>query len=1082
MIFPKRILVLLSGLMTAAICLLLGAPARREGQQIARLRNLGKALYENPTTYAQAVETFKKALDLAPNSARERVNYGLALLRLGKEQQGIEELMKAQRQDPLIPHTWFNLGITFKKDGQYDAALVQFEQMVRLVPNEPISHYNLGYLFKVTGRPDLAEPQFEMAERLAPSLAGPHFQLYNAYRMRGRDQDAAREWRLFQEIKKQQEGSAIPEDLDWSPYAEIYEVGEPCPGESIDHPPPLQFQDSVVANEFDPATAGLAVLDADGDGRPDLVAWSKKGVRLFKSGSDPVRNSGLDGLTGVVSISPGDFNNDGRPDLCVVTESGVWLYMNRGNTFESPAVPLTTGKYSRAVWMDYDHDYDLDLILLGEKSALFRNNGDRGFSDESARFPFLPGHALDGVAFDAVANGTGVDLAVAYADRAGVLYRDQLGGRYQPEILDALPAGTKFLAALDFNSDGWTDLAGATSLGVALLVNHEGKLAGKETLPGAGGPVTFGDFDNYGMADLVSAGTIYRNHGGGRLTSSIAECHGAVAVAVADFSGRQSTDLAAISGDGTLHLLRSTPPAANSWLRVGLTGIRNRKLAEGAIVEVKAGCRYSKAVYQGTPLLFGLGSYKTADTVRITWPNGLVQNEIDQAVNRTSTFKEAQRLSGSCPMVFAWNGKRFEFITDVLGVAPLGASSGDGQYFPVDHQEYIQIPGESLAPVDDRYEVRITEELREVSYLDAVHLISVDHPQEWEIFTNEKFKAPPFPVFRLFGARRRVYPRSARDSVGHDVRDRLLRQDHTYPDAFQRNYCGEAAMHTLDLDFGNAAADNRALLILNGWVDWADGSTFLAAAQDRKGGLIFPYLQVRDQRGHWKTVIQDMGMPAGKPKTIAVDLTGKFLSASREIRIVTNLCIYWDEIFLSEQSSPPPVVLTPVQAETADLHFRGFSTPTIDSARRQPEAFDYARWIPETNWNPTAGFYTRYGDVGELLINADDRLVLMGAGDELRLLFRAGGLPPLRQGWKRDFLLLVDGWAKDQDPNTAFSQTVEPLPFHGMSAYPYPQSEHFPDDSAHRAYRKKYNTRPALKFEQALAGLSVEPKRLQSSR
>ena len=83
----------------------------------------------------------------------------------------------------------------------------------------------------------------------------------------------------------------------------------------------------------------------------------------------------------------------------------------------------------------------------------------------------------------------------------------------------------------------------------------------------------------------------------------------------------------------------------------------------------------------------------------------------------------------------------------------------------------------------------------------------------------------------------------------------------------------------MDLDFGSTAArDNRAVLLLHGWVDWADGSTFLSAAQESKAGLIAPYLQVRDAAGKWVTVIDDMGMPDGKPKTIAVDLTGKFLS------------------------------------------------------------------------------------------------------------------------------------------------------------------------------------------------------------
>jgi hypothetical protein len=363
---------------------------------------------------------------------------------------------------------------------------------------------------------------------------------------------------------------------------------------------------------------------------------------------------------------------------------------------------------------------------------------------------------------------------------------------------------------------------------------------------------------------------------------------------------------------------------------------------------------------------------------------------------------------------------------------------------------------------DGAYEVRITEELREVSYLDEIQLIAVDHPKAIDLFTNDKFKSPPFPEFRLFGAEKRVHPVRARDGEGRDVLPALVAKDQTYPAAFSRNYAGVAQLHTLDLDFGTAAADNHAVLILNGWVDWADGSTFLGASQEDSRGLRFPSVQVKDAAGTWVTVVEDMGIPAGKPKTISVDL--KFLSASREVRIVTNLCVYWDEIFLSESAATPPHVMTRVDASLGDLRYRGFSTPTIHPERTQPEAFDYARPMPLSMWNPTPGFYTRYGDVTPLVTGIDDRFVIMGSGDELRLLFPAAGLPALKPGWTRDFLLLVDGWAKDGDANTAFSQTVEPLPFHGMSAYPYPASEHFPDDASHREYRDRYNTRPALRL------------------
>ena len=202
---------------------------------------------------------------------------------------------------------------------------------------------------------------------------------------------------------------------------------------------------------------------------------------------------------------------------------------------------------------------------------------------------------------------------------------------------------------------------------------------------------------------------------------------------------------------------------------------------------------------------------------------------------------------------------------------------------------------------------------------------------------------------------------------------------------------------------------------------------------------------------------------------MAVDLTGKFLSSSREVRIVTNICVYWDEIYLIEDSSAPHSRLATVPLASADLHFRGFSKATIHPERKQPEMFDYQTVSATSMWNPTSGNYTRYGSVEALLAEPDDRMVIMGSGDEIRLQFRAAGLPDPPAGWKRDFLLLVDGWAKDADANTAFSQSVLPLPFHAMSSYPYPKGQVYPRDSTHSEYMREYNIRPALRLIRPLA-------------
>ncbi|HUA21797.1 MAG TPA: FG-GAP-like repeat-containing protein [Bryobacteraceae bacterium] len=961
-----------------ACALLLTACSKPRNQEaLDQHRNLGKAYYENPATQQQAVQEFQQALAIAPDSARDKLNYALALLKVrGREEEAIKLLQEVQRQDPSLPHTWFNLGIYYKHQGDAERAIAQFQGMLARTPNEAITHYQLGTLYNQLNRRQEAQAQFEKAAELDPQLAAAPFQLYNLYRLAGNSAQADRYLVDFERIKELQKNWVIPENAEWCDYAEIYDPAEARAQTAAPQEP--KFADTRLDGTVDAATAGLTLIDSTGSGQTDLLVWSSQGVRLFLQGQRPAAATGLEGLSSVIDVAPGDFNDDGRMDLCVLTETGPVLYRNTGGKFVREPAKLRPGRFDRAVWIDYDHDYDLDLVLLGPQPALWRNQGAAGWADRTGDFPFIKGAVSSARKLRVNPDSKAFDLAVFYRDHAPVLYRDQLGGRYAVEA-----------------------------------------------------------FQGHPDADRKQVD--------------------------ADFEGIGRLDRARIDADGSIHLLRNLSAGNHRWIRVQLKGVRSLKLAQDALVEMKAGTLYRRQFYAGVPLLFDAGEHASVDVIRITWPNGLIQNEVRQATNQTRVYPEAQRLSGSCPMIWTWNGHKFQFITDVLGVAPLGARNGDGSYFPVDHVEWVQIPGSALQPVDGRYEVRITEELSEVSYLDQIQLYAVDHPAGTEIFTNEKFKGPPYPEFRLFGVERRIYPKTARDDNGADVLPQLIAKDQRYPDHFRRSETGVANLHSLELDFGSAAPSGKAILVLNGWVDWPDGSTFRRASQESEAGLVMPYLQVRDVAGAWKTVNPDMGMPAGKPKTIVVPV--QFLSGSRRVRIVTNLCVYWDEVFLSEGASDAGVKPVPIALDSANLHFRGFSQTRIDPQRKQPDTFFYDRVSPVSFWNPTAGLYTRYGPVDRLLSDVDDQLVIMGSGDEVTLHFRADGLPAPGAGpsqeMTRDFLLKVDGWAKDRDPNTAFSSTVQPLPFHGMSRYPYPADEHFPRDFVHDSYQRTYNTRPA---------------------
>jgi hypothetical protein len=265
-------------------------------------------------------------------------------------------------------------------------------------------------------------------------------------------------------------------------------------------------------------------------------------------------------------------------------------------------------------------------------------------------------------------------------------------------------------------------------------------------------------------------------------------------------------------------------------------------------------------------------------------------------------------------------------------------------------------------------------------------------------------------------------------------------------------------MHQLDLDLGDTGDDENLLLFLHGWIFPTDASINVALSQSDKLTLTPPSLEVLDEHGNWQEVISNIGFPSGKNKTVVVDLSGKFLSHKRKVRIWTNMEIYWDHIFFASDESAE-VRLTTMNPISADHHFRGFSKKTRRGNRYGPHWFDYSTITLGQKWHDLTGSYTRYGEVTELLQEADDRYIIANAGDETTISFDCAELPALQAGWQRDFLIYSVGWVKDGDLNTAMGQTVKPLPFHGMSKYPYGGAEHYPSDRLHRNYREKFNTR-----------------------
>jgi len=392
---------------------------------------------------------------------------------------------------------------------------------------------------------------------------------------------------------------------------------------------------------------------------------------------------------------------------------------------------------------------------------------------------------------------------------------------------------------------------------------------------------------------------------------------------------------------------------------------------------------------------------------------------------------------------------------------PLGIMGGTTAYgFAEASDDYIKIPGESMKPRKGKYSLKLTDELWETIYTDKLELISVDHPENSEIYVNEKFSGPPFPELKVYNVHLKKYPVSASDKDGNNLLSKITRKDNIYISGFiPGKYQGITEMQELILDLGSFDASKEIFMFLQGWIFPTDASINYALSQTNSFKVISPFLQVINKQGEWETVIDNLGFPMGKDKTVIADLTGKFPTSDHRVRIQTNMEIYWDEIFISEGNDDSPEVKTSLKPLSADLHYRGFSRTYRKGGRYGPHWFDYSQVDEDPKWRDQTGNFTRYGDVLPLITGSDNKYVISNAGDEMSIEFDASSLPELNKGWKRDFLIRSVGWVKDADMNTAFGTTVEPLPFHGMKNYTPSNVDPYPDDPDLQEYNREYNTR-----------------------
>jgi Tfp pilus assembly protein PilF len=1081
-------------LAVAALSALAGRQVPPQTREAAYRANNRGVAYLEQYDYASAVTHFERALTTAPDLATARLNLAIALFYTGSLERARREAEAARQALPERAHPHYLLGLIARDGDRTDDALAHFEAVRRLDAKDVGAAINIGQVHLQEGRYVEAREAFAIAIEAEPSNVTATYGLATALIRSGARDEGTSAMERFQRLRDSGYGITHARNyLEQGRYAEAIPSTGAERGLVDERVPDVTFRPAAIAiGDGRPGPFSVTLVDYDKDGDLDVVAGHSSGVMLLRreSGrfSDVTAAAGLEKVAAISALA-GDYDNDGLTDLCLLTERGVALFRQAspGRFGKVTAQGLQYAhRAGAAAWLDADHDGDLDLYVGGAASAaparLFRNNGNGTFADitEAARLA-LAAPVVAAVATD-YDNRRDVDLLIGTADRAPLLFRNLRDGTFGEgagAVGLARPGASGAIAAGDVNKDTFTDFFFASAQKDALaLSDGRGSFASSSDLDSVrdARAAQFIDYDNDGLLDLVAIDDggirVVRNLGGRWMdvsTRATADNKqgmdpGVRSLAAGDLDGDGDVDL--LTGGERLTIWNNEGGSRHHSVRAHLSARVSNRSAVGAKVEIRAGSLLQKLeVYSSSPapapadLVFGIGARPGIDVVRVLWPAGILQSELVEQPGlqsreaRTIQIEELDRKPSSCPYLYTWNGKQFEFVTDFLGGGEMGYWLAPGLRNTPDPDEYVRIDATQLAARNGRYELRITNELEEALFLDRAQLVAIDHPAGLEVHPAEGMAAAPRP-FKLYYAAEPKSVLAAADEHGHDVLDRVTAMDRRYPDDFPlERIRGYAAPHSLTLTL--PPGDGR-LLLLSGWTDYAFSGDNVAAHQASLP-LSPPALEIKDSDGRWRVAIENIGFPVGRPQTVVVDLSD--LSASvREVRISTSMRVYWDWVRVARARDLEEAALTRLEPVAADLRWRGFSAEVTPDGR-EPYSYDYQRVSPTSPWKLLPGRYTREGDVRELLARTDDMFVIARPGDDIALSFDARTLPPLGAGWTRTFLLYADGFSKEMDMNSSSPDVLAPLPFHGMTGYPYEAPEAYPSTDAHRDYANRYNTR-----------------------
>lgn len=1002
---------------------------------------------QQPDDELHALEIVENILVDHPDHLRARYIAGLMRFYIGQSEAALAHFEVLIEKVPDDAHVAYFTAQALGQLDRHEEALVLYQRSIELDPYMRSAYYGAALTQRQLGKPELARDQLAIYQRFANN---PRAQLAE-----------------FRYTRK-------------GVLAEALAIGvRETPDRSVAQPEgPLFEAPRVIGKLRIGSVTSLTTADINQDGQQDVIVTGGDGqgneVWLQEGQGWRVTPHALDAIQGVHALAWADIDNDGELDVYVCRDGANALRLAKDGAEHASQVGVDDARFCRtAAIADADHDGDLDIFVInadGPNELLSNNlNGSfRRLSEESEASIEMADRSSQAVLMADLDGDRDIDVLVMHAQTPHEVWINDRLWQYQADDRFESLLNTSMVAVVagDLGADGQVDLVTLDNTGQIMhwAPNAMGDWKGHkvaelddfEHQPDAASGLALMDFTGDGRLNLLA------HHHAGFVIFDVEPSTGSF-----DLIDRTDANLRALmplvneagAGPGLMGVVEGT--AADTlelvWWPAGAgrhdflaleptgkssvaDGMRSNASGLGTQVIARVGQHWtildrlddhSGPGQSLQPLPLGLGDAEFADFIKLYWSDGVLQTEMALAAKAHHRVEEFQRQLASCPVIFAWNGERFDFVSDILGVGGIGFFQSPGQYAEPRPWEYFRFPVGTALPKDGRIPIKITEPMQEIAYIDTTRLHIYDLPVGWSVAMDERMftgggpQPDGSPIF--YQPANTLWPVSVINDRGQDVLDALSAVDGIAADPGQRDhrFLGRlAADHVMELDFGQVINPEgiQPVLWASGWVEYPYSQTVFAAWQ--AGADYRPPSLSAFHDGQWSVVYEQFGYPAGMPREMTLPLMALPPNTTK-LRIEGNWEVYWDAVGIIDAEAMPAEavvhVLSPIEARLAKTGFARRDT----LAQRRPY-YDYEDRSAFWDTHYQSGYYTALGPVMELVAHQNNAFVIVGPGEELHLEFDAPD--QINQG-EQVVVLETRGYAKDKDLYTLTGETVAPLPY-----------------------------------------------------